>query len=49
MEPTNLLLLVLSVLRDKVRQGLVNATLLEELVELILQRNVESVELCRHQ
>lgn len=46
---TDLLLLVLSVLRNEVGQSLVNTALLEELVELILKRDVESVELCRRQ
>ena len=45
MEETYLLLLVLSVLGDEVSQGLVDATLLEELVELVLERNMERVEL----
>ena len=44
---TNLLLLVLSVLGDEVSQGLVDAALLKELVELILERDIERVELKR--
>lgn len=45
---TDLLLLVLSVLRNEVGQSLVNAALLKELVELVLERDVEGVELRRH-
>ena len=41
------MLLVLSVLGDEVSQGLVDAALLEELVELILERDIERVELKR--
>ena len=42
---TNLLLLVLGVFRNEVREALVDAALLKELVKLILERDVERVEL----
>ena len=42
---TNLLFLELSVLGNEVCQRLVDAALLQELVELVLERNVERVEL----
>ncbi len=44
-DATDLLLLELSILGNEVRQCLIDTTLLQELIELILKRNVERVEL----
>ena len=44
-ETTYLLLLVLGVLGNEEREGRVNAALRQELIKLILQRDVEGLEL----